>query len=141
MTDRHPGLSSKLESLASEIRMLDLDLKSQPPPDGAVLQEFRRALDNIRLTAWTVSELINARETGKNPHTVLSFLTAERLRRFTQIARELATEIERGGLSWQTDGVRALTEAVLLLQTQTSRLAHDHRSRFRTAGDHGQADD
>lgn len=131
-----PGVSEKLRDMASELRLLDLDLKSQPAPDAALLQELCRALDNVRLTAWTLSEMINAQEAGKNPQTVLSFLTTERLRRFTQMARELTAEMEAGAFGWQTEGLRALSEAVILLQTQTSRLAHDHRSRLRSAGDH-----
>jgi len=124
------GLSSKLQNIASELRLLDLDLKSQPAPDTGLLQELRRVLDNVRLTAWTVCELINAHDAGKNPQTVLSFLTTERLRRFTQMARELTAEMEAGGFGWQAEGLRALSEAVILLQTQTSRLARDHRPGF-----------
>jgi hypothetical protein len=44
------------------------------------LQEFRQVLDNARLTVWTVSELLNAVETQKDPAKVLSFVAAERLR-------------------------------------------------------------
>lgn len=130
-----PGVSEKLRDIASELRLLDLDLKSQPVPDAALLLEFRRVLDNVRLTVWTVGELINAQHAGTNPQTALSFLTTERLRRFTQMARELTAEMEAGAFGWQTEGLRALSEAVILLQTQTSRLAHDHPTRFRTAGD------
>lgn len=48
---------------------------------------FGWRLDNVRMTAWTVSELHNARESQKDPQLVISFLTAERLRRFGQMAR------------------------------------------------------
>jgi hypothetical protein len=37
------------------------------------------------MTAGTVNELLNARQTQKNPEAELSFLTAERLRRFSRI--------------------------------------------------------
>ncbi len=37
------------------------------------------------MTAWTLDELLNARRTRKDPQLVISFLTTERLRRFSQM--------------------------------------------------------
>jgi hypothetical protein len=73
-------------------------------------------VDNVRLTAWSVSELINAERIKKNPDTVLAFLSAERLRRFEQLVKSLCGDIERGIITVRTDGMHALCESVNDLQ-------------------------
>ena len=58
-------LSSEIRRLTAELKRLEQRLKSEPPPDPAALSEFRNRLDNVRLTAWSTSELINAERTKK----------------------------------------------------------------------------
>ena len=87
-------------------------------------------LDNARLTAWTVSELLNAREREQDVEMVLSFVVGERLRRATQMLKELAEDIEREGLTWQTHGIQNLFEAVKLVQVHLLKLIEEHRGSF-----------
>ena len=70
-------LSSEINHFSAELKRLEQRLKSEPTPNPAALNEFRHAVDNVRLTAWSVSELINAERIKKNPDTVLAFLSAE----------------------------------------------------------------
>ncbi len=131
MTEASSGpLAERLRRLTAELRSLELDLKSGQIPDKVQLQEFRNMLDNSRLTAWTVSELLNARERQENLDKVLSFVVAERLRRATQMLNELAADIEREGLTWQTHGVQNLFEAVKLVQVHLMELIEEHRGSF-----------
>src|SRR5215470_20294894 len=131
MTDSSSGrLAERLRHLTAELRSLELELKSGQAPDKLLLQEFRHVLDNARLTAWTVSELLNAREREQDVEKVLSFVVAERLRRATQMLKELAADIEREGLTWQTHGVQNLFEAVKLLQVHLLKLIEEHRGSF-----------
>lgn len=109
-------LSSEIQHLSAELKRLEQRLKSEPPPDPAALNEFRHRLDNLRLTAWSVSELINAERIKKSPDTVLAFLSAERLRRFEQLVKSLCGDIERGIITVRTDGIQALCESVNDLQ-------------------------
>src|SRR5947209_7938406 len=112
MTDAPSGpLAERLRRLTMELRSLELELRSGQAPDKLQLQEFRNVLDNARLTAWTVSELLNARERDQDLEKVLSFVVAERLRRSTQLLKELGADIEREGLTWQTHGIQSLFEA------------------------------
>jgi len=67
-------LTAELRQFSSELRRLEKRLQTDPAPDAVALHEFRQALDNARLTAWSVSELINARYTKKNPDAVMAFL-------------------------------------------------------------------
>jgi hypothetical protein len=110
------SFSSKLRSLTAELRSLDRDLKASPSPTGNALREFRQTLDNVRMTAWTVSELLNARQTKKDPQAVLSFLTAERLRRFSQMVQDLCGDLEHDGDAWPTQGVKALEASLTQLR-------------------------
>jgi len=123
MTEK-PGkpLSYRLINLTLELRSLDADLKSQPVPHPPQLREFRQALDNVRTTAWTVNELIDARSAGKDPNIVLSFLTAERLRRFSQMVKDLCEDIEHEGTGWHAQGVQDLSDSLEMLQEKLGEL-------------------
>jgi len=95
-------------------------------PDPAALNEFRHAVDNVRLTAWSVSELINANHIKKNPDTVLAFLSAERVRRFDQLVKNLCGDIERGLITEQTNGMHSLRDSVNALQQRLTQAAKSH---------------
>ena len=124
------GISSRLKEISSELKEIDLALKAEAPPELLVLQEFRHVLDNARLTAWTVSELLSAAESQKDPAKVLSFIAAERLRRSNQMLKDLCTDIDRQGVTWQTNGIQSLFETVNSLQVQLRKLVEEHRGRF-----------
>jgi hypothetical protein len=131
MTDILPGaFSSRLKEISRELREIDLALKAGATPDLLLLQEFRHVLDNARLTAWTVSELLSAVESQKDPANVLSFVAAERLRRSNQMLKDLYSDIDHQGVTWQTNGIQPLFETVNSLQVQLRKLVEEHRGRF-----------
>ena len=131
MTDAsRAAFSERLRAISGELRGIDLALKSGTTPDVLLLQEFRQVLDNARLTAWTVSELLNAVETQKDPAKVLSFVAAERLRRSNQLLKDLSRDIDERGITWQTNGIQNLYDTVNMLQVQLRRLVIEHRGRF-----------
>jgi HAMP domain-containing protein len=86
--------SAQLRALISDLQSADKNLKNDPNVEGQALRELRHALDNLRLTAWTVSELQNARNTGQDARAAASFLTAERLRRIRQMIDDLSADLE-----------------------------------------------
>lgn len=136
MTDALPGaISDRLKQISNELREIDLALKAGPTPELPLLQEFRHVLDNARLTAWTVSELLSAVESKKDPANVLSFVAAERLRRSNQMLKDLCTDIDHQGVSWQTNGIQSLFATVNSLQAQLRKLVEEHRGRFERVGD------
>ena len=112
MTKNPENLTFELKHLASELKRAEERLKSEAAPDRVALNEFRQAVDNVRLTAWSVSELINADHTKKNPDTVMAFLAAERLRRFDQMVKALCADIERRMVTVQTNGMESLLGSV-----------------------------
>jgi hypothetical protein len=109
-------VSYKLRHLTAELRLLDLDLKSntslEAVADGAALREFRHALDNVRLTAWTVNELLDARQSQKNPQAVMSFLTVQRLRRLSQMVQDLCCDFDRDGGTWSVEAIKHLIDSL-----------------------------
>lgn len=136
MTDTLPGaFSSRLKEISSELREIDLALKAGASPELLQLQEFRHVLDNARLTAWTVSELLSAVESQKDPANVLSFVAAERLRRSNQMLKDLCADIDHEGITWHTNGIQSLFETVNALQVQLRKLVEEHRRRFEKVGD------
>jgi class 3 adenylate cyclase len=135
MTDTLPGaISSRLKAISSELKEIDRALKAGAAPELLLLQEFRQVLDNARLTAWTVSELLNAAESQKDPAKVLSFITAERLRRSNQMLKDLCADIDGQDVTWQTNGIQSLFETVNSLQVQLRKLVEEHRGRFERVG-------
>lgn len=122
------SFSARLRELTSELRSVDKSLKGNGTVGGPALREFRQALDNIRLTAWTVSELQNARQTKRDADVVASFLTAERLRRFRQMVRDLGSDLEHDGATWPAQSIDDLQQSLNDLRERLGMLAHQRAS-------------
>src|SRR5438270_537932 len=105
MIKTRESLTFEIKQLSAELKRMEQQLQMGPAPDAVALNEFRQAVDNVRLTAWSVSELINAERIKKDPDKVLAFLYAERLRRFEQLERNLCSDIERRVLTFNTNGI------------------------------------
>lgn len=118
-----PSMSAQLQSLTGTLRSLDQSLKSNPQFDESALNEFRLALDKVRLTAWSVSELLKARQSQKNTEAMIAFLTAERLRRFSQMARDLVSDLEQSRTFWSAEAIRDLENSLTLLGARLSIVA------------------
>jgi hypothetical protein len=123
MINEPKSLTLQIKHLSDEIRRLEQRLKSEPAPDPLALNDFRHAVDNVRLTAWSVSELLNAHQINKDPNTVLAFLSAERVRRFDQLVKNLCADIERGLITVETNGMQSLGESVDNLQLHLAQAA------------------
>ena len=95
----------------------------EKPPTPPLLREFRQALDNVRMTAWTANELVDARHVRRDPNAVLSFLTAERLRRFSQMVKDLSGDLDANHASVPIHGIQSLAESVRTLQDRLDKLA------------------
>lgn len=133
MADQGFQLASRLRSLTAELRALERDLKSGVVSDGPALLDFRHAIDEARLTAWTASELYNARP--ERQATLASFLAAERIRRFAQMIRDFSVDLEHQDLTWESGGVQTLFDSVTALHARLERLIREHRASFRNLKD------
>jgi hypothetical protein len=133
MADLGFQIVSKLRRLTAELRTLERELKAEKVTDAAALHEFRHAIDEIRMTAWTVNELLNAQP--ERQATVATFLAAERIRRFAQMIREFSIDLEHQDLTWESGGVQTLFDSVTTLQSRLEKLIRQHRAAFRNLKD------
>jgi hypothetical protein len=133
MADKDFQIVSRLRALTAELRVAERDLKTGGISDAAALQEFRHAVDEIRMTSWTVSELQNAQPARKE--LMASFLAAERIRRFAQMIREVSIDLEHQEVTWESGGIQTLFDSVTLLQSRLDRLIREHRATFRNLKD------
>ena len=133
MADKGFQIASRLRNLTTELRALERDLKSETISDVAALQDFRHAIDEIRMAAWTAGELHNAQPGRKE--LLASFLAAERIRRFAQMIRDMSIDLEHQDLTWESGGIQTLFDSVSLLHARLDRLIREHRAAFRNLKD------
>jgi len=69
-------------------------------------------VDNIRQTAWAVQQWTELQQQHRDPYTVLGILSQERVRRATQITRDLTLDLESLELGVETRGLMNLFQAV-----------------------------
>lgn len=110
------SIALELKDLSTQLKRIDQRLKTEEPPDRVVLNEFRQSVDNVRLTAWSVSELINSKRAASHHDTVLAFLSAERVRRLDQLVRNLCGDLERRVITGQSYGMQSLFDSITVLQ-------------------------
>ena len=122
-------LSYDTRRLTSELRRLVQRFQLEPAPDAATLQEFRHAVDNVRLAAWNVSELIHARHGEEATDTMVGFLAGERLRRFDQLAKNICGDIERRAISFKTSGMTSLFHSVSMLYDLLKQSLKEHQAK------------
>lgn len=121
-------LSADTKRLTSELKRLVQRFQLEPAPDPVTLQEFRHVVDNVRLAAWNVSELIYARQGEKASDTMVGFLAGERLRRFDQLARNICGDIERRAISFKTSGMTSLFHSVTTLHDLLKQSLKEHQA-------------
>jgi hypothetical protein len=104
-------LSERLKAVTDELKELEkLVLAGDLSP--RILSEFRSAVDSIRQTAWAVQQWTELQQQNRDPYTVLGILSEERVRRTTQIARDLRLDLESLELDLKTEGLTNLFEAI-----------------------------
>lgn len=128
------ALVLELKNLSAALKRIDQRLKSEQPPDSVALNEFRQSVDNVRLTAWSVSEVINAKRAGNEPDAVLTFLSAERLRRLDQLVRNLCGDLERRLITPQSYGVSSLLDSISVLQQRLKQRATEEPQKEKPGG-------
>ena len=94
------GVSFELKKTCADLVRLEYQMRSGPM-DARVLREFREAVDNVRKTAWAVQEWQERESKQQDPKPVIALLTAEGIRRATQLCEAIADaaaahEIRRG---------------------------------------------
>src|ERR1700728_2598292 len=106
------SLTERLASATAEIQQLEKLVKSGDL-DARVLSEYRNAVDHIRNTTWAVQKWIGlSGESGGDPFSVLPIMSAERVKRATQICTDLALDLQTVDVGIETPGITGLYNAV-----------------------------
>jgi hypothetical protein len=105
------GSSFQLKKACAELVRLEYDMRTGPI-DPRVLQEFRDAVDNVRKTAWAVQEWQERQSKQQDPKTVIPLLTAEGIRRATQLCDAIASASAAHEIGRETVGIREFFQSV-----------------------------
>jgi hypothetical protein len=104
-------VSVRLQASTDELR--ELEQLIQPSDiDSSMLRDFRGAVDHIRTTVWAVQQWIELRERGSDPYPTLPVLARERVRRTTQLSKDLDLDLQTAEVSIETEGLGDLFQAV-----------------------------
>jgi hypothetical protein len=101
----------RLKKAAAELRELDEAIKSGNI-DPRVLREFRDAVDYVCKTAWAVQEWQERQFQKRDTATVLPLLTAERVRRTTQLSDAILSDLNTHEATAETPGINELYRSV-----------------------------
>ncbi|MGH9688433.1 MAG: hypothetical protein ACRD5K_15225 [Candidatus Acidiferrales bacterium] len=105
------GVSFQLRKTCADLVRLEYDMRSGSI-DTRVLSEFRDAVDNVRKTAWAVQEWQERESKKQDPQTVLPLLTAEGIRRATQLCDAMANAAAAREIGRETVGIEEFLRAV-----------------------------
>lgn len=104
------GLNFQLRKASAELLNLEQRIKTKEI-DPFILREFRDAVDYVRKTAWAVQEWRERQITHRDPSTVLSLLTLERIRRATTLSNDLLSDLKTQNVTQKTEGISELLRA------------------------------
>jgi len=106
------SITARLKVSTGELHELE-ELVKSGALDSRVLSEFREAVDHIRSTTWAVQKWIGlSDQSGGDPFSVLPIMSAERVKRATQICNDLSLDLQSVEVGIETPGIVDLSNAV-----------------------------
>jgi hypothetical protein len=121
------GVNFRLKKTSAELVKLHHAMQSGNL-DPRILREFRDAVDYVRKTAWAAEEWQERQLQQRDPHTVLPLLTAERIRRATQLSDAISDDLAAHEVSSETTGIADLFRSLGRLHQNLADLFKDHES-------------
>ncbi|MFY9801620.1 MAG: hypothetical protein WA211_01245 [Candidatus Acidiferrales bacterium] len=120
------SITSRLEIATAELHQLE-ELVKSGELDARVLGEFRNAVDHIRSTTWAVQKWLGlSNESGGDPFSVLPIMSAERVKRGTQLCNDLALDLQTVDVGIETPGIVDLYNSVDDLHRRLATLLKRH---------------
>lgn len=110
-SDTFWGVNFQLKKACADLVKLEYDMRSGSV-DQRVLSEFRDAVDNVRKTAWAVQEWQERQSRHQDPLSVLPLLTAERIRRATQLCEAITSAPATQEMTRHTVGIAEFLRAI-----------------------------
>lgn len=121
------GVNFQLKKTSAELVRLERVMKSGSV-DPRILREFRDAVDYVRKTAWAVQEWQERQLQNHDPQTLLPLITAERIRRATQLTRAIMADMAVQDVTSETAGIEEFFQAVKNLNESLAGLFTDHQT-------------
>jgi len=106
------------ESIAERLRRITEDLKVTEQLiltcdfSPRLFSDFRNAVDNVRHTARVVQMWVGLKQQNRDPYAAISTLTEDRVRRATQMAKELSLDLQALEVDFGTEGLAELYKAI-----------------------------
>jgi small-conductance mechanosensitive channel len=113
--------TARLQRISAELRSLESALTATNS-DHRVLREFRDAVDQVRVTAWSVQKWRELESERSDPYAVLPRLVNERIRRATQLSTDVTQDLDAEELEIDREGLEELANAVDRLHERLSRI-------------------
>lgn len=105
------SITERLERTTSELKALEhLIVSADFSPQ--ILSEFRNAVDSIRQTARVVQTWIGLQQQNRDPYSAVRTMSNDRVRRVTQMAREVTIDLESLEIDLATEGLGDLLRAI-----------------------------
>ena len=121
------GANFQLKKACADLVRLEYDMRSGPI-DPRILTEFRDAVDNVRKTAWAVQEWQERQSRHHDAHTVLPLVTAERIRRATQLCDAITRDSAAHEVTRETVGIDEFFRAVARVHHSLLDLFKDRKT-------------
>jgi len=118
------GVNFQLRKTSADLVKIEQTMKSGGV-EPRILTEFRDAVDYVRKTAWAVQEWQERQLQKHDPQTVLPLLTAERIRRATQLSKAILTDLTVHEITPETVGIHEFFQAVESLHQRVADLFKD----------------
>lgn len=115
------GMNFQLRKASAELVRIEQAIKAGGV-DPRILKDFRDAVDYVRKTAWAVQEWQERQLKKRDPQTVLPLITAERIRRTTQLSKAIITDLAAHEVTRSTPGIEELFRAIEALHQQFAGL-------------------
>src|SRR2546427_11956543 len=121
------GVNFRLKKTSAELVRLNHVMQSGNI-DPRILREFRDAVDYVRKTAWAAEEWQERQLQRRDPSTVLPLITAERIRRATQLSDAISADLAAHEVSSDTAGMDELFRSLGHLHQNLADLFRDRES-------------
>lgn len=115
------GVNFQLKKTSDDLVKIERAIKSGGV-EPRLLREFRDAVDYVRKTAWAVQEWQERQLRKHDPQTVLPLVTAERIRRATQLSKTITTDLAAHDVTRETAGMEEFLQAIEGLHQQVADL-------------------
>ena len=87
-----------------------------------ILSDFRNAVDSIRQTARVAQMWVGLQQQHRDPYSAMSTLSGDRVRRATQIAKDLTIDLQSLEVDFGTEGLTDLFQAIQALHERLTPL-------------------